>query len=107
VTEGFRAQELGLANELRTTIKYMNRQYSTSSFDSSSLEEVRRLAATCVTGCVIAETGPVFVPGPLDGFLPSLVRIAARPLDAAERVARESAHRAGRPAQGQRENAAG
>jgi hypothetical protein len=105
VIDGFRAVERGLANELRTTIKFLNRQYSTGSFDSSSLEEVRQLAATCVTGCVIADTGPVFVPAPLGGFLPSLVRIAARPL-VAERPSHAPARRAGR-AEGQRENAAG
>ncbi|HET7602221.1 MAG TPA: nucleotide sugar dehydrogenase [Gemmatimonadales bacterium] len=107
VTDGFRAVERGLAHELRTTIKFLNRQYGTSSFDSSSLEEVRRLAATCVTGCVIAETGPVFVPAPLDGFLPSLVRIASRPLDLGERASRAPSRRVGRTAEGQRENAAG
>ena len=85
VTEGFHAVERGLANEVRSTIKFLNDHYSTSSFDSSSLDEVRRLAATCVTGCLIAETGPVFVPAPYDGFLPSLVRLAARPLAGSER----------------------
>jgi UDP-N-acetyl-D-mannosaminuronic acid dehydrogenase len=100
VMDGFRAVERGLANELRTTIKFLNGHYSTSSFDSSSLAEVRRLAGTCVTGCVIADTGPVFVPAPLDGFMPSLVRIAARPHEAGGRTSRARARRAGRLAQG-------
>ncbi len=104
VTDGFRAVERGLANELRSTIKFLNRHYSTGSFDSSSLEEVRRLAATCVTGCVIADTGPVFVPAPLDGFLPSLVRLASRPLGLGDRAPIMPATRT---ADERRENAVG
>jgi UDP-N-acetyl-D-mannosaminuronic acid dehydrogenase len=104
VMDGFRAVERGLANELRTTIKFLNGHYSASSFDSSSLDEVRRLAGTCVTGCVIAETGPVFVPAPLDDFMPSLVRIAARPADIAERGRRAPPLPAARVGQLQREN---
>lgn len=106
VTDGFRAVERGLANELRATIKFLNAHYSAGSFDASSLDEVRRLAATCVTGCVIADTGPVYVPAPLDGFLPSMVRLAARPLEASDRAPREPATRQpGRATSGQRENA--
>jgi UDP-N-acetyl-D-mannosaminuronic acid dehydrogenase len=105
VMDGFRAVERGLANELRTTIRFLNGHYSTGRFDSSSLEEVRRLAGTCVTGCVIAETGPVFVPATLDGFVPSLVRIAAQPLTAARWKAPAPARRTGPVTGGQRENA--
>lgn len=75
---GFGALERGVANELHSTIKFLNARFADGPFNAASLEDVRRLAATCVTGCEIAEAGPVFVPAPYEGFLPGLVRVAGR-----------------------------
>ncbi|MCK6572576.1 nucleotide sugar dehydrogenase [Myxococcota bacterium] len=58
VTSAFRAMERGVARELRAVIDFLNAEHA-EGFDRVDFEEVRRLAATCVTGCDIAEPGPI------------------------------------------------
>jgi hypothetical protein len=65
---GFRAVEMGVANELATLIDYLNERYATDAFNRTSLDEVRRLAATCTTGCDIAKPGVVVALPTVDGF---------------------------------------
>jgi UDP-N-acetyl-D-mannosaminuronic acid dehydrogenase len=69
---GFRAVETGVANELAWLIDYLNGRYATDDFNRATLAEVRRLAATCTTGCDIAETGVVRPIPAVDGFAPRL-----------------------------------
>jgi UDP-N-acetyl-D-mannosaminuronic acid dehydrogenase len=57
VVDGFRAMERGVARELRAVIDFLNAEHA-AGFDRVDFETVRRLAATCVTGCDIAEPGP-------------------------------------------------
>jgi UDP-N-acetyl-D-mannosaminuronic acid dehydrogenase len=77
VERAFRAMERGVANELEQLIWFLNERYAPGDFNVVRLDEVRRLAATCVTGCVIAEPGAVAPLPPHDGFDPSLARAAA------------------------------
>lgn len=76
--DAFRAMERGLANELLLTVRFLNERYAADEYNRATLEEVRQLAGTCVTGCAIAEPGPVYQIAGHDGWVPSLVRIAVR-----------------------------
>jgi UDP-N-acetyl-D-mannosaminuronic acid dehydrogenase len=75
---GFRAGEMGVANELAALIDYLNERYATDAFNRATLDEVRRLAATCTTGCDIAQPGVVAVLPVVDGFTSRLVATGAR-----------------------------
>ncbi len=77
VHRGFRAMERGFANELASLVDFLNERYAGNEFGRARLDEVRRLAGTCVTGCVIAEPGPIPSLDPYRGFLPRLVRLAS------------------------------
>jgi UDP-N-acetyl-D-mannosaminuronic acid dehydrogenase len=59
VYEGFQAMEKGLANEVNSLVSFLNDRYVTKAFNKVSFEEVQRLAASCNTGCVIADHGIV------------------------------------------------
>lgn len=76
VYRAFQAVERGVANEVAMLIDALNAGYARDRFQRCSLDDVRRLAATCVTGCRIVEPGPIEPIEPFDGFLPSLVERA-------------------------------
>ncbi len=69
---GFRAVETGVANELSWLIDYLNDRYAINDFNRATLAEVRRLAATCTTGCDIGQTGEVLPLPSVNGFAPRL-----------------------------------
>lgn len=73
----FRVVEHGLANELDALIRFLNERYAASEFNRVQLSEVRRLAATCVTGCEIAEPKPGLKAPELSGFRLRLADCAA------------------------------
>ncbi len=68
VQEGFRAVELGVANETAALIDFLNGRYARDGFDRADFRDVQRLAATCITGCRIVDPGPVAAPPLFDGF---------------------------------------
>jgi UDP-N-acetyl-D-mannosaminuronic acid dehydrogenase len=74
---GFRAVEVGFANELAAVVEDLNARYAGSDFQRIDLDEVRRLAATCATGCDVVAPGevPAMEPG-IEGLDPELVRLA-------------------------------
>jgi len=76
VHDAFRAMERGVANEVAGTVDFLNARYAEGDFNKVDFEEVRRIAGTCVTGCAIAERGPVAPVEPFRGFLPRLTRMA-------------------------------
>ncbi|MEZ5652748.1 MAG: nucleotide sugar dehydrogenase [Burkholderiaceae bacterium] len=55
----FDAMERSVANELLELIAFLNEHYAQDAFNRVSLDTVRELAGSCVTGCVIAEPGEV------------------------------------------------
>jgi UDP-N-acetyl-D-mannosaminuronic acid dehydrogenase len=55
VAAAFRILELGVARELRLLTTALNENYADSSFGRADFQDVRRLAATCTTGCAIAD----------------------------------------------------
>jgi UDP-N-acetyl-D-mannosaminuronic acid dehydrogenase len=73
----FRATERGVANELGTVVDVLNHRYAGTDFERADFEVVRRLAATCVTGCPIVERGPVGGIPILSRFRPTLAALAA------------------------------
>ena len=51
--------EKGTANEVKAMAEFLNGKYAASEFNKVSFDEVRRLGATCVTGCNIVAAAPV------------------------------------------------
>jgi len=76
VLAAFQAMERGTANELSATIDFLNEHYAHGEFNRIDIDEVRRIAGTCVTGCAIAPPGPVAAVAPFQGFLPLLTQMA-------------------------------
>jgi hypothetical protein len=76
VYEGFRIMERGVANELKAFIDFANRSYAKDEFNRINFKEVQRIAGTCVTGCAIADPGPVEKAIKYKGFVPRLVECA-------------------------------
>ena len=76
VHASFRAVELGVANEIAALTDFLNAGFACDAFGRADFREVRRLAATCVTGCRIVEPGPVDAPLPSVGSAFRLVRRA-------------------------------
>jgi UDP-N-acetyl-D-mannosaminuronic acid dehydrogenase len=73
VLECFRSIERGVANEVNALVDFLNQRYAETDFARADFNEVRRLAGTCTTGCVIEAAGEVREVPPYRGFLPRLV----------------------------------
>lgn len=78
VEQGFRVMERGVANEVQGLTGFLNARYAAGPFNRVDFTEVQRIAGTCVTGCAIADPGPVESVPEYRGFTPRLVRVAAR-----------------------------
>ena len=76
VFEGFRIMECGVANELKAFIDLANQRYAADDFNKIDFREVQRIAGTCVTGCAIADPGPVDKAPAYQGFVTRLVQCA-------------------------------
>jgi UDP-N-acetyl-D-mannosaminuronic acid dehydrogenase len=59
VYDSFRVLETGMANELQFLNDFLNNQYADTEFNRILFGDVQRIAATCTTGCEIADPGPV------------------------------------------------
>ena len=59
VYNSFRVFETGLANEVNELCTFLNEHYAYDEFNKVKFSEVRRLAASCSTGCLIAEPGEI------------------------------------------------
>ncbi len=73
VWAGFRAVELGVANELHSVVDFLNQSYAPTDFEKVNFAEVQRLAATCGTGCRIVDPAPVDPLPPMMGLTSRLV----------------------------------
>jgi len=78
VEDSFRVVEHGVANEVEDLAKFLNSIYAPTEFNHIEMDDVRHLAGSCVTGCVITQskrplTAPVF-----DGFTSQLALCAER-----------------------------
>jgi UDP-N-acetyl-D-mannosaminuronic acid dehydrogenase len=59
VYDSFRNVETGVANELRDLINFFNENYCENEFNKVKFNEVQSLAASCSTGCIIANPNGV------------------------------------------------
>jgi UDP-N-acetyl-D-mannosaminuronic acid dehydrogenase len=77
VTRGFHAVERALAREVDALATFLNGRYAADDkFNQVQFDEVRRLAATCVTGCAIPAATAGEVVGTYEGWSPTLVALA-------------------------------
>lgn len=76
VEASFRAMERGTANEVQALIEFLNGRYAEGDFNKVTLDKVRYLGGTCVTGCDIAQTGKVATAPSFDGFTTHLAACA-------------------------------
>jgi hypothetical protein len=68
--------EHGFARELSDTINFLNSRYAHDQFSTTSYPEIQKLAATCSTGCRLADPLTPEELAPFDGFMPTLVELA-------------------------------
>ncbi len=76
VYQGFQAMEKGLANEVHALVAFLNDHYVTEDFNRVRFSEVQRLGASCNTGCVIVDYGPVEQLPHFQGFYSRLAACA-------------------------------
>ncbi|MGH7657716.1 MAG: hypothetical protein ACREL6_05735, partial [Gemmatimonadales bacterium] len=68
VEQSFHAVERGVANEVAALAEFLNARYAPDRFSRAEMDEIRRLAGTCITGCDIVEPGLVEDVPSYDGF---------------------------------------
>lgn len=76
VYKGFRAVERGLANEVLELTEFLNESYAEDVFNRVDFREIQRLAGTCITGCDIADPGPMLAVPDYCGFSSRLAQRA-------------------------------
>ena len=76
IEKRFRDMEAGVGNELTSLIAFLNGRYAADKFNQVQFSEVQRIAATCPTGCAIADPGKVSKPAAFEGFSSKLVSCA-------------------------------
>jgi len=68
VSDAFVAMERGLAHEVRALVTFLNGRYAPDAFSRVKFDDVRRIAATCVTGCAVPPIEPITAP---DAYAPA------------------------------------
>ena len=81
VYNSFRIMERGSANELLEIVSFLNEHYANDDFNRIDFNEVRRIAGTCVTGCIIVDPGSVESVTSYEGFVFRLVKCARQAWD--------------------------
>jgi hypothetical protein len=76
VYKAFRIVETGTANEVQWLVDFLNQKYAPDDFNHIDFRNVQAIAGTCVTGCAIADPGPIDSLPSYNGFTPRLVRAA-------------------------------
>jgi len=76
VSDSFNAMEVGMANELKKLIDFLNDEFVKEDFNKVNFGEVQKLAASCSTGCLIRDPGPVKVMPEYNGFVLRLAECA-------------------------------
>ena len=84
--KGFCAVETGFANELVELCNFLNEHYAENKFNLIDFKQVRKLAASCGTGCEIAKPGAINNEICYDGFTPRLVLCAQKKYDFNNRI---------------------
>jgi UDP-N-acetyl-D-mannosaminuronic acid dehydrogenase len=68
VHDSFRDVETGLANEVNNICDFLNSRYAEGEFNKVKFSDVQKLAASCSTGCEIANTGKIAKVPEFKGF---------------------------------------
>ena len=68
VMDSFRIMETGVGNEVRDLCLFLNQKYADGEFNQVDFSEVQRLAASCSTGCEIANPGLLSEVPEFNGF---------------------------------------
>ncbi|MBL6963739.1 MAG: nucleotide sugar dehydrogenase [Bacteroidetes bacterium] len=76
VFDSFKIMERGVGNEVQAVCDFLNMHYADSEFNRVDFKEVQRLAASCSTGCEIANTGKIDSMPNYNGLVFSLVKNA-------------------------------
>jgi UDP-N-acetyl-D-mannosaminuronic acid dehydrogenase len=76
VYDSFRILETGLANEVNGLCNFLNQHYADGDFNKVKFKEVQELAASCSTGCEIADAGTIESIPVYKGFSSRLVQDA-------------------------------
>jgi UDP-N-acetyl-D-mannosaminuronic acid dehydrogenase len=59
VYNSFKNMEIGTANEVLDLVNFFNENYPNNEFNKVNFDEVQALAASCSTGCIIADPKPI------------------------------------------------
>ncbi len=59
IEKSFKIMEIGIANEVYEICSFLNEKYAENEFNKISFQTVQKLAASCSTGCIIAEIGEI------------------------------------------------
>ena len=78
VAQSFATVEHGVSNEIAELATYLNARFAEDVYSETSMDEIRRLAASCVTGCTLPPPGPTGPVQPTD-FDSRLARLANDP----------------------------
>lgn len=78
VEAGLETVRRGLANEIEELAAFLRERPEYGAGRDFGLEAIRRLAGTCATGCLMAETGPAEAGPGYPGFQPRLPATARR-----------------------------
>jgi len=76
VYDSFRSCEIGLANEVNSICEFLNKHYADNEFNKIKFTEVQRLAASCSTGCEIANIAGIMSIPVYKGFSSRLAQDA-------------------------------
>jgi len=76
VYDSFQSMERGVGNEVKQLCNFLNEHYAQDEFNKVHFTEIQHLAASCSTGCTIADTGPIHEVPEYHGFKSELVEKA-------------------------------
>ncbi len=76
VTRCFRLMETGVANEMQHLIDFFNECYVKDDFNIIDFNKVQYLAATCTTGCLLADAAKITEIPEYNAFTPRMIKIA-------------------------------
>jgi len=76
VVSMYRAVVRGVANEVESLVGFLNARYAEDEFNSVDVNDVRRLASTCSTGCDVDRPGEVPAVEAHEGFVSGLAQLA-------------------------------
>jgi UDP-N-acetyl-D-mannosaminuronic acid dehydrogenase len=78
VYESFGTIEKGFSNEIQGFIDFANARFAANDFNRIDFKDVKRIARTCVTGCLLADPGPLIAVPEYEGLTLRLLNCLAQ-----------------------------